>query len=352
MSDKKKKKSKKKITIDSLVEKYKGKISLINTNEEYKQIDSSNAYSFGSLYMNYQMSGNFEVGMPKGKVIEIYGLEGTFKTLVLMMVYVDVQKQGYKVLHVNGERSWNNALAEKCGIDLSNVILINAEDAEETFDIVFEFANNISDLNIGMIGIDSLDSLVPKVILQGTMDENSMGVFARLMGRFLRKIVGILDGTNATLICINQVRYKIGGYGGQQTRPGGIALHFYAWINIQLKVTSKDLVKKTDRLTKEIVQIGAIVNAEAKKSRQYPPFRKAKFFVEYGKPINKIRDLIETCILFGAMAKGPKKKVIYHGLNDGKAVTLKKLMGHIKDNKLYKTIFNELIEKEKEFNAK
>jgi recombination protein RecA len=324
--------------------KYKDKVT-IPAEEKYEPIDIKSAYSIGSIFSNYQLSGNLTASIPMGKLIEIYGDEGTFKTLLLLMLYLDVQSKGKSVVHINGERRWNNYVAQVVGINLQKVLLVNAEDAEESFDIANDFLKNskstYKDFNIGMIGIDSLDALVPKAILQGAMGDSTMGIFARLVGKFCRKAVSLCEKSGITVSIVNQTRYKIGMFGGK-TRPGGMALHFYAWINIELKTRSKDIVKKKDKLTGDSVQVGSYVSLEAKKSRQHPPFKKSKFYVEFGKPIDKYRDLVETCCAFGLMKKVKKSTVSYPNYKDGKTVSIKTFVKMIKKEKLYSKIMKQL----------
>jgi len=326
--------------LKAIQDKYKGKIEKADK-VSHIILDPERCYSFGSKVLNYQLSGNSEIGFPMGKIIEIYGLEGTFKSTLLLEAYREVQSKGYTVAHIDAERAWNPELAEKLGIDLSRLILLENDTAEEHFNMAMDLAANHKDLNLGLIGVDSIDALIPESVNENEIGDSEMGRLALVMGQGLRKLKDRLHKTPVSIVYINQIRKKIGVmFGNPDTRRGGMALHFYAWMNIEVRTSRTDAEEVTD-LTEEKVKTGAWITAQAVKNKQYPPYRKAKIYGEYGKGIDKANDLLDASLFFGVLKKVKAGKGFRIDVSDFKktlsttedAVTRKKMIKFINDNK-------------------
>jgi len=232
-------------------------------------------------------------GMPRGRVIEIYGPEMSGKTTLCLSLIAQAQKRGAKALYVDAEFALDKVYAAKLGVDVEAMDYHQPDYGEMALDVVDQAC---AAGEYGIIVIDSVAGLVPKAELEGDMGDSHMGLQARLMGQALRKIVGNASKTNTLVAFTNQTRLKIGVmFGNPETTPGGLALKF--WSSVRLRVTQTEMIKegevKTGKMTKVVVQ----------KNKLAPPFREAEFEIIFGEGINSTGEILDIGIKYGVLSK-------------------------------------------------
>jgi recombination protein RecA len=232
-------------------------------------------------------------GVPRGRVIEIYGPESSGKTTLAQHIIAEVQKIGGLAAFVDAEHALDPAYAEKIGVKINDMLISQPDTGEQALDIVETLVRSGA---VDVIVVDSVAALVPKAEIEGEMGDSHMGLQARLMSQALRKLTGIVSKTKTCVIFINQIRMKIGVvFGNPETTTGGTALKFYASQRIEVRRSAQ--LKKDDKV------IGNQVNVKIVKNKVAPPFRTTQFEIMYNEGISLSGDMLDTGVLHGVINK-------------------------------------------------
>jgi len=283
----------------------KGSIMRLGDNEVAEDIQ---AVSTGSLGLDLALGIG---GLPRGRIIEIYGPESSGKTTLTLSVIAQMQKAGGTAAFIDAEHALDPQYAQKLGVNIADLLISQPDTGEQALEIADMLVRSGS---VDIVVIDSVAALVPKAEIEGEMGDSHMGLQARLMSQALRKLTGNIKRTNTMVIFINQIRMKIGVmFGNPETTTGGNALKFYSSVRLDIRRTGS--IKKGDEV------IGSETRVKIVKNKVAPPFKQAEFDILYGEGISREGEILEL----GANLKIVEKSGAWYSYNGEK-------IGQGKDN--------------------
>lgn len=249
-------------------------------------------------------------GYPKGRIIEIYGPESSGKTTLALEAIAEIQKQGGRAAYIDAEHAIDPDYAKHLGVNIADLILSQPDYGEQAMEIVDMLAKSNA---IDLIIVDSVAALIPKAELEGTFEDSSVGLQARLMSKSLRKLAGVLSKSNCTVIFINQLREKVGVmYGNPETTTGGRALKFYSTIRIEIR--RAETIKQGDK------SLGNLVNVKIVKNKVAAPYKSCKVELIFGEGISKEHEIAQLAVDYSILEKSGSW-FSYQGERIGQGIT-------------------------------
>ena len=329
------------------IEKQFGKGSVMKLGE-YKTLNIE-AIPTGALSLDIALGIG---GIPKGRIIEVFGPESSGKTTLALHMVAECQKAGGEAAFIDAEHALDPVYSKHLGVDIDNLIVSQPDTGEQALEIAEALVRSGA---IDIIVIDSVAALVPKAEIDGDMGDAHVGLQARLMSQALRKLAGVVNKSNATIIFINQLREKVGIlFGNPETTPGGRALKFYSSVRLD--------IRRTDNIKEDGQVKGSHVRVKVVKNKVAPPFREAEFDIIYGKGISKSGNILDLAVNLDLVEKsgawfsyngdriGQGRENAKKYLEDNPKI-MEELEGKIRSNfkaAFDKTLMDEPLEEDKE----
>ena len=269
------------------IEKQFGKGSIMKLGEAHRaQVET---VSTGSLSLDIALGG----GIPRGRIIEVYGPESSGKTTLTLHAIAEMQREGGSAAFIDAEHALDPGYSKRLGVDTDNLLISQPDNGEQALEIAETLVRSNA---VDLIVIDSVAALVPRAEIEGDMGDSHMGLQARLMSQALRKLTGVISRSNTTVIFINQIRMKIGVmFGNPETTTGGNALKFYASVRMDIRRISQ--IKQGDEI------VGNRVRVKVVKNKVAPPFRQAEFDIMYNKGISRSGDVVDLGVMHNIVEK-------------------------------------------------